>query len=252
MATREDIIISFFDTEPKTIKKEAKAWLKTMMAYIDSTEVARLEELYKSCKYIRYAAKDYLDESKVSGTEKDLLTSIGYTNALIDVMQLYTEQKFEECELKKINTKYKYPILKILAEKGTLLHKDLASLLGVTPSGLTAVIQKMNATSVKVINIEEISKYKLYSLTALAYKYYLQNNWDEPMEVTKPENRNFTFVYRDAGNHLMEYRTTKEKEPKTDFVNHQWKMYEKRNKKYKEDSLKLEVKKSHIIVKKPA
>ena len=76
-----------------------------------------------------------------------------------------------------------------LKKRGTLLHKDLAAELGVSASELTDLIRKMNSTSVKLINVEAVSKYKLYSLTPIANQYikkhFLDERKSDKIEVSK-------------------------------------------------------------------
>lgn len=120
---------------------------------------------------MRYSAQGYLEESKVAKDEKETLVQAGYQCALMDVMQMYLEHLNTQYDIQKISTKYRDEVLSVLAKRGTMLHGDLASAIEVSASGLNAVIKRMNATPVKLVSVEEVSKYKLYSITPIAYKY---------------------------------------------------------------------------------
>ena len=72
-------------------------------------------------------------------------------------------------------TKYCEPILNLLLEEGELYHGDLADKLKISPSGLNAVIKKMQEAIPQIINVNEIGKYKIYTLPSYM-KDYLHGN----------------------------------------------------------------------------
>ena len=100
-------------------------------------------------------------------------------------MQIYLNKVSAQKEIDKIKTKYKDDVLRILMKNRIMFHKDLAGALGVSPSGLNAIIKQMNASSVKLINTDNASKFKLYSLTPVAYQYCSKMNTER---IISPRN----------------------------------------------------------------
>lgn len=69
-------------------------------------------------------------------------------------------------------TKYCEPILKLLSQEGELYHGDLADKLKVSPSGLHAVIKKITETDPPLIIVNQIGKYKIYTLPEYVINYF--------------------------------------------------------------------------------
>lgn len=65
----------------------------------------------------------------------------------------------------QIRQKYKNPALLILYELNRILHAELANLLDVSPSGLNAIIKKINETDKKPIHDIKAGKFKFYQLS---------------------------------------------------------------------------------------
>lgn len=170
---KEEYVFNFFKTNPEEMQKKTQEFSKKVVELLALTDFGELGKLQQECKQMRYSAQGYLEDSKVPGEEKNTLVNIGYTTALLDVIQMYLQKLTIQNEVQQIKTKYKNAILSILARNGTMLHKELACAIGVSASGLTAIIKQMNATSVQMIRIEEVSKFKLYTITPSAYKYVL-------------------------------------------------------------------------------
>lgn len=168
---KEEYTFSFFKASQDEMQKKTQEFFKKMVELIVEADFNELGKLQQECKQMRYSAQGYMEELKVSTQEKDVLVNIGYTTALLDTIQMYLQKLTIENEMQQIKTKYKNTILSVLARSGTMLHRDLACAIGVSASGLTAIIKQMNATSVQTIHIEEVSKFKLYSITPAAYKY---------------------------------------------------------------------------------
>ena len=82
-----------------------------------------------------------------------------------------------------------------------MFHKDLANAIGVSPSGLNAVIKQMNAYPVKTINIQDVSKYKLYSMTPVAYRYCMKTYKKEQNRrlVWAPDKGQITYTWAEFG-----------------------------------------------------
>lgn len=77
-----------------------------------------------------------------------------------------------------IRSKYCEPILELLVQEGELYHGDLADKLDMTPSGLNAIIKKMQECDPPIIEILQIGKYKIYTLPP-AVKEYIKNRKNE-------------------------------------------------------------------------
>lgn len=166
-----DYVLKFYESDSKKVQDGTQRLIKKVTEILVESDFNEMEKLLNACKVMRYQTQGYLEDSPVDDEEKNMLTNIGYTRALVDIMQMYKEKVCLQYEIQRVNTKYRDILLRILAERGTLLHKDLAVALGVSASGLNAIIKQMNSTSVKLVNVEEISKYKMYSITAVALKY---------------------------------------------------------------------------------
>lgn len=170
----EKYTFNFFVDSPQEIKERNQQMMRKLLDSMVEMDWTEIDKLLKESKATRYSIQGYEEDVEVPKDIKEKLISAGYASALIDAMQLYVEKINTQNEIYKINTKYRDVILRILAKRGTLLHGDLASALGVSPSGLNAIIKQMNGTTVKLISVEEISKYKLYSITPVAYKYIMR------------------------------------------------------------------------------
>lgn len=168
---REKYVFNFFKASQEEMREKVQSLAKKLIEFIIAANFGEMRMLFEECKSIRYSAQGYLEDSGVAENEKKTLVQVGYECALMDVAQMYLECLNAQNEVRQISTKYKDEILSVLAKRGTMLHGDLAGALGVSASGLNAIIKRMNATPVKLINVEEVSKYKLYSITPIAYKY---------------------------------------------------------------------------------
>lgn len=77
--------------------------------------------------------------------------------------------------IKQVRSKYTEKILNLLDKEGSLHHGDVADKLNLSPSGLNAIIRKMQDLEV-LININEIGKYKIYSLSDDMKTYFRLKN----------------------------------------------------------------------------
>lgn len=219
----EEYVFNFFKANQEEMQEKIQGLSKKVIELIAGSDFVELGKLLQDCKLMRYSAQGYLEESSVPVKEKDTFVDIGYTMALIDAMQMYLQKLTIQNEMNQIKTKYKNEILSILVRKGTLLHKDLATALGVSASGLTAIIKQMNATSVMMIRVEEISKFKLYSITPAAYKYAMQNMPDLMMDMNLEIDRkeryfNYTMEMYKIIRSRKEAAMEKEGTEKTEFA----------------------------------
>lgn len=168
---REKYVFNFFRASQEEMREKVQGLARKLVEILILANFGEMSMLFEECKSIRYSAQGYLEDSKVAENEKKTLVQAGYECALMDVAQMYLERLKAQNEVLQISTKYKDEILSVLAKRGTMMHGDLASAIEVSASGLNAIIKRMNATSVKLVNVEEVSKYKLYSITPIAYKY---------------------------------------------------------------------------------
>ncbi len=175
----EKYAFNFFVDDSKDIKSGTQKIMSRLLESIVSSDYTKIESMLKESKSMRYSIQGYEEYVDISVELKSKLVSAGYASALVDAMQLYVEKVSAQNEILKINTKYRDRILKILERRGTLLHNDLASELGVSASALNAIIKQMNGTGTKLISVEKVSKYKLYSLTPIAYKYIRKHNLEQ-------------------------------------------------------------------------
>lgn len=169
-------VFNFFKSSQKEMQEKLQGLVKRIVKLLMDANYREMERLFEECKPVRYSAQGYVEESKIPNDEKKTLVNAGYAYGILDVMQMYLKELNVQNEIQQVKTKYKDEIITVLSKTGTMLHGDLASAIGVSASGLNAVIKKMNATSVKLIHVEEVSKYKLYSVTPAAYNYIITNN----------------------------------------------------------------------------
>ena len=99
---------------------------------------------------------------------------------LCSAMQKENIQKADGNSIRSqiIQTRSKYcePVLELLANEGELYHGDLAEKLNLSPSGLNAIIKKMQETEIPIINTTQIGKYKIYSLPDDVREYMLKKD----------------------------------------------------------------------------
>ena len=167
----EKLTANFFADKEETREEKIRSAAKSFINLIIESQCEEINTLYKVTKPGRNSGQAYLQELEIDDDIKKVIFDIGYSDALLDMMQLYLEKVSVQKEIDKVKTKYRNDILRILMEKRIMFHKDLAGAIGVSASGLNAVIKQMNATSVKLINVDKISKFTLYSLTPAAYQY---------------------------------------------------------------------------------
>lgn len=89
------------------------------------------------------------------------------------------ERERIEHEIDQVRSKYGEKILNLLYEERAMYHGDLAVRLSVSPSGLNAIIRKMKESEIPLIKVEEIGKFKKYSLSEEMQKYMDGDNLEE-------------------------------------------------------------------------
>ena len=171
MNTKQVQCLNFFVDSLEAIRKKNQVLLMGLVDWIMQSDYQSISGAYQTIKSTKYSAQGYMESLNIVSDIKGRVYDAGYASALIDLAKLYGDRSSAFAEISGIKTSYKDEILSILLERGILLHKELAGELGISKSQLNATIKLMNSSSVKLINAEEVSKYKLYSLTPIAYKY---------------------------------------------------------------------------------
>lgn len=87
-----------------------------------------------------------------------------------------TDGSLIRSQIIQTRSKYCEPVLELLANEGELYHGDLAEKLDLSPSGLNAIIKKMQETEIPIINTTQIGKYKIYSLPDDVRDYMLRKD----------------------------------------------------------------------------
>lgn len=187
--TYQKVAVNFFADEVKVLEAKIKSIARNLANLIAESDLPEIKVYYQTIKSGRYSGQAYLQETDVKESTRKTIYDIGYMDALLDLAQLYLEKLSEIKEIDGIKTKYKDEILLILMDKRIMFHKDLAGAIGVSPSGLNAVIKQMNASSVRLINVESVSKFKLYSLTPAGYRYCLKLEKEKREEKEKDQFR---------------------------------------------------------------
>lgn len=190
---QEKYVSNFMVDGPEKIREKTQRLIKTLAETLTEADFTEINHLLQEVKPMGYSIQGYLERLHLAKDEKDMLMHAGYNSALLDMMRLYTANLYEQEEIQKVTTKYRNMILRILAKRGTLLHKDLAAELMTTPNNLTAIIKQMNATTVKLIHVEEFSKFKAYSLTPIARQYIEKSIPNISIE-RKPKQRPVGYV----------------------------------------------------------
>lgn len=179
MTQMNQLISNFFLDSTKEIRAKTRRLAKKMADLFAESKYEEVQILLEEARPMRYSLQGCIDSIEIDDDKKNMLVQAGYNSAIIDTLQLYMNEVNIQKEIQSIPTQYKDKLLHILKKRGTLLHKDLAAELGVSASELTDLIRKMNSTSVKLINVEAVSKYKLYSLTPIANQYIKKHFLDE-------------------------------------------------------------------------
>lgn len=136
-------------------------------------------------QYDAFMESGVSDDIKLDGEKKSFVQ--GY---LCGAMRQENMQRTDDSMIRNqiIQTRSKYcePVLELLASEGELYHGDLAEKLNLSPSGLNAIIKKMQETDPQIIKTTQIGKYKIYSLPDNVRDFMLKKDRvqvpDEPEE----------------------------------------------------------------------
>lgn len=171
-----DYLLNFFKDDSTQLRRKNRIFMKDVFERVMALDRESIERLYLESSGTRYSIQGYLESVSGEVADSDRIVAAGYTTAIEDFMQLFLQRKDVDESIKRIRTSYKHKILCILKERGSILHKDLAAEIDVSPSGLNAIIKMMHETDIQLINIDKVSKYKIYSLTPIAYQYLSQKD----------------------------------------------------------------------------
>lgn len=171
-----DYLLNFFKDDSTQLRRKNRIFMKDVFERVMARDRESIERLYLESSGTRYSIQGYLESVSSEVADSDRIVAAGYAAAIEDFMQLFLQRKDVDESIKRIRTSYKHKILCILKERGSILHKDLAAEINVSPSGLNAIIKMMHETDIQLINIDKVSKYKIYSLTPIAYQYLCQKD----------------------------------------------------------------------------
>lgn len=175
MAYGEKYSFNFFTDAAERLESGGREMVDELTDAIVKADDAHVDRMLMHGGKVRYSIQGYKESARVDADIRNRLIDAGYVLAVLDVMRLYVQKINERDAISRVNTKYRDIILNILAQRGTMLHKDLAAAVRVSPSALNAVIKKMNSSSIELVHVEKISKYTLYSITPQAYKYITES-----------------------------------------------------------------------------
>lgn len=86
------------------------------------------------------------------------------------------ERERIEQEINQVRSKYGEKILNFLKAERCMYHGDLAAKLEISPSGLNAIIKKMTEGEITLIHVEQVGKFKKYSLPDEVRQYMENEN----------------------------------------------------------------------------
>lgn len=86
------------------------------------------------------------------------------------------EREKIEREINQVRSKYGEKILYILKSERSMYHGDLAAKLEISPSGLNAIVKKMTEGEIPLIRVEQVGKFKKYSLPDEVRQYMENEN----------------------------------------------------------------------------
>lgn len=86
------------------------------------------------------------------------------------------EREKIEREINQVRSKYGEKILYILKSERSMYHGDLAAKLEISPSGLNAIIKKMTEGEIPLVRVEQVGKFKKYSLPDEVRQYMENEN----------------------------------------------------------------------------
>ena len=133
---------------------------------VDVDLLSRILKKYESEPKVTF------DELELDEGQKSYVT--GYLACMEERDDTGSLEETVREQINQVRSKYCEPILDILETEGDLYHGDLADKLELSPSGLNAIIKKMQEAELPLIQTSQIGKYKIYSLSEETKEYLRQ------------------------------------------------------------------------------
>lgn len=158
---------------------------------IDLDTINRILKNHKNSK------DDWLQDMELDEDQKSYVS--GYMDCMEEEQKKEVTEEVMQDQINNVRSKYCEPIINALEEEGNLYHGDLADKIGLSPSGLNAIIKKMQESSISLIQTNQIGKYKIYSLSEemkacrSKKRHFL---FEEPLQITKGEGALFLLLQR--------------------------------------------------------
>lgn len=120
------------------------------------------------------------------------------------------DKKIIERQINEISSKHTLSILQIIKNDDGITHGELADKLNLLPSGLSAVVKKMENCALPLILVSHMGKYRKYSLPEYMKQYLEEQEAEKNKEfVNKVKGKNLFLLLQhfveDAG---VEWRDT--------------------------------------------
>lgn len=142
---------------------------------------SRLESLLDDYSGIDFIIAEIMEKLEGNlGSIVNFIFEMAYSLALVRLSERLAKQKRNDNKILKARSSYRDIILKLIYEnQGPMMHKELAESLGISPSNLSNIIQRIEEEEVSLIQTNSLSKYKYYLLTDKGIDYvenHLNNN----------------------------------------------------------------------------
>ncbi|MFQ7156523.1 MAG: winged helix-turn-helix domain-containing protein [Merdimonas faecis] len=102
--------------------------------------------------------------------------------------------KSVERQIVEISSKHCLPILRIVRDDSGITHGELATKMDLIPSGLSAVVKKMEKCSVPLLTIIQNGKYRKYYLPEYVEKYFAEKEEEKNAEFVRGLKEENLFV----------------------------------------------------------
>jgi DNA-binding MarR family transcriptional regulator len=169
----KNLFINYSKCELKEAKIQSVKLEKMIAELFTNSDFEQLNDLLQSTRGMKQVGQQFL-KTKDKNDYSEFCYVIGYVNALINITERLSDNYNRNNDIKNINTKHKDDIIRLLYKNKHFYHNELAEKVGISPSGLTAVIKKINQCRYPVIQVQKNSKFTLYSLTIDGYNYAKQ------------------------------------------------------------------------------
>lgn len=101
------------------------------------------------------------------------------------------DRKLIERQIKDISSKHTWSILQIVEREDGITHGELAEKLHLLPSGLSAVVKKMENCALPLLDVSQIGKYRRYTLPNYVKQYLDEKEAEKKEEfIRKTKGKN--------------------------------------------------------------